>query len=245
VTDTILTQRADAHLMISIDRPDASNRMTDEMILKLTDILRTVSSDISLVTLSATGADFCLGWGVMAAAPAPGSIEAYSRRSDFDVVFDCYSAFRACEAPILGLVQGRAYGFGCAIAALCDLTIASDDATFCVPEMTHNIMPTMVMSALIDRVALKTINHLVLTCETIGAAEAKAAGLVTSVVPAGQMQQKAEAIQARILGTARPAVQNTKEFLRSAINMDVGSAVQYARNMHATVNTSSLLRRKH
>ena len=74
--------------------------------------------------------------------------EAFELRRRNDVVFNCYGAFRRCEIPVIGVVRGRAFGFGCAIAAVCDITLAADTAKFQVPEMAHNIMPTMVMSDL-------------------------------------------------------------------------------------------------
>src|SRR4029450_14088992 len=81
--------------------------------------------------------------------------EAFELRRRNDV--DCYGAFRRCEIPVIGVVRGRAFGFGCAIAAVCDITLAADTAKFQVPEMAHNIMPTMVMSALVDRVSRKAL----------------------------------------------------------------------------------------
>src|SRR5205814_1350023 len=68
---------------------------------------------------------------------------AYARRGFSDVVFDAYGAMRNCPVPIIAVVHGGAHGFGCAIAAACDITIASDKAVFSVPEMAHQIMPTM------------------------------------------------------------------------------------------------------
>src|SRR5262245_65236983 len=66
--------------------------------------------------------------------------EAFELRRRNDVVFNCYGAFRRCEIPVIGVVRGRAFGFGCAIAAVCDITLAANTAKFQVPEMAHNIM---------------------------------------------------------------------------------------------------------
>ena len=74
--------------------------------------------------------------------------------------------------PVIGVVQGRALGFGCAIAAVCDITLASDKAQFQVPEMAHNILPTMVMSSFIDRVPRKAFTYLVYSTAVISAERA-------------------------------------------------------------------------
>ena len=65
------------------------------------------------------------------------------------------------KVPIIAVVHGRALGFGCAIAAACDITLAGDKAKFQVPEMAHNILPTMVMSSFVDRVPRKAMSYLV------------------------------------------------------------------------------------
>ncbi|HAM40980.1 MAG TPA: enoyl-CoA hydratase, partial [Candidatus Omnitrophica bacterium] len=105
------------------------------------------------------------------------------------MVFNCYGAFRRSPIPIVGVVQGRAVGFGCALAALCDITIASDAAKFQLPEMGHNIMPTMAMSALVDRVPRKALMYLVYSTAVIGAERALSFGLVSEVVPAAELDE--------------------------------------------------------
>ena len=104
-----------------------------------------------------------------------------------DVVFDAYGAMRNCPVPIIAVVQGGAHGFGCAIAAACDVTLASDKATFSVPEMAHQIMPTMVMSSFVDRVPRKAMAYLVYSMFEVSAERALSYGIVSDVVPAAQL----------------------------------------------------------
>jgi enoyl-CoA hydratase len=82
--------------------------------------------------LRGAGADFCVGRAVMGATPTKDP-DALERRTFSDVVFNCYGAMRNAKIPIIAVVQGRALGFGCAIAAACDITLASDQAVFQVP----------------------------------------------------------------------------------------------------------------
>jgi enoyl-CoA hydratase len=93
-------------------------------------------------------------------------------RGFFEAVFKCYGAIRNSAVPIIAVVQGRALGFGCAIAAVADITIASDAATFQVPEMAHNILPTMVMSSFVDRIPRKAFTYLVYSTAIISAERA-------------------------------------------------------------------------
>ena len=101
------------------------------------------------------------------------------------MIFNAYGAIRNSPVPVIGVVQGRALGFGCAVAAVCDITLASDKAQFQVPEMAHNILPTMVMSSFVDRVPRKAFTYLVYSTAVIGAERALSFGIVSDVVPAG------------------------------------------------------------
>ena len=146
--------------------------------------------------------------------------------------------------PVIGVVKGRALGFGCAVAAVCDITLAADNAQFQVPEMLHNIMPTMVMSALVDRVPRKALTYFVYSTGMISAARAREAGLVSEVVPLGELDAAVETLCATMLKAPRPARLAVKEYARSALHMDMQGAIDFARNLHATVNSSAAMRPK-
>src|SRR5262249_62277741 len=77
------------------------------------------------------------------ARPPGAPPEAFELRGRNDVVFNCYGAFRRCEIPVIGVVRGRAFGFGCAIAAVCDITLAAHPSNFQVTGMAHPHKTTM------------------------------------------------------------------------------------------------------
>ncbi len=147
-------------LRITLNQPERGNAVTDDMVRELTKLIRQAPKKSDIVVLRGAGKDFCVGRAGMGARPAV-EPTAYTRRNFSDVVFDAYGAMRNCPIPIIAVVQGGAHGFGCAIAAACDITIASDKAKFSVPEMAHQIMPTMVMSSFVDRVPRKAMAYLV------------------------------------------------------------------------------------
>ena len=140
----------------------------------------------------------------------------YERRAFSDVVFNCYGAMRDAKVPIIAVVQGRALGFGCAIAAACDITLASDAAVFQVPEMAHNILPTMVMSSFVDRVPRKAMSYLVYSQAEIGPERALSFGIVSDVVPAAELDAAVETLCAAILKAPQPAIHGVKEYVKTA-----------------------------
>jgi enoyl-CoA hydratase len=225
-------------LRVTINHPERGNAMTDAMAAALTRIIEGAAQQASVMVLRGAGDDFCIGRhrAPGAAPPPPG--DALDRREASDTIFNCYGSFRRAAIPIIGLVQGRAAGFGCALAALCDITIAGERAQFQVPEYAHNIMPTMVMSALIDRVGRKALGYLVYSTAVIGAERALAFGLASEVVPHGGLDDAAERICKMILKAPRSATEAVKDYLRNAPDMAIAGAVDFARNVHATINSS-------
>jgi enoyl-CoA hydratase len=239
----ILSKQDGPVLNVTLNRPERSNAVSDEMVVELTSILVGADKTSNLVVLRGAGNDFCIGRAAMGATPKK-EPDALERRTFSDVVFDCYGALRTCKVPVIAVVQGRALGFGCAMAAACDITLAGDRAVFQVPEMAHNILPTMVMSSFVDRVPRKAMSYLVYSQAEITAERALSFGIVSDVVPAARLDEAVETLCAAILKAPRPAILGVKEYVRTAPDMAVFGAVEFARNLHATINSSSEMRRK-
>ena len=238
MADQILTARKGPVLEITLNRPEIGNAASDAMAVELTKLLLGAGESSEIVVLRGAGEDFCVGRETMGKRPPGAQPEALELRRRNDVVFNCYGAFRRCEVPVIGVVKGRAFGFGCAIAAVCDITLAADTAKFQVPEMAHNIMPTMVMSALIDRVHRKALSYLVYSTKTISAERALSYGLASEVVPEAELDATVDRICQMILKAPRIATEAVKDYMRSAPDMAIAGAVDYARNLHATINAS-------
>jgi enoyl-CoA hydratase len=239
MADHVLTARKGPVLEITLNRPEIGNAASDAMAIELTKLLLSAGESAEIVVLRGAGDDFCVGRETMGKRPPGAPPEALELRRRNDVVFNCYGAFRRCEVPVIGVVKGRAFGFGCAIAAVCDITLAADTAKFQVPEMAHNIMPTMVMSALVDRVPRKALTYLVWSTAIVTPARAREAGIVSEVHPAAELDKAVEALCAQIMKAPRPARVGCKDYARTALDMDVTGAIDYARSIHAVINSSS------
>lgn len=237
MAEHLLHQRDGDVTTITLNRPEIGNRLSDPTIGELAGMIDGAAADSRLIVLKAAGEEFCLGREAMGKRGAP--IEAYDFRGRSETIFNCYDAFRRSKAPIVGVVQGRAAGFGCALAALCDVTFASEKARFQVPEMAHHIMPTIAMSALIDRVPRKALLYMVYSTEEIDARQALAFGLASCVVAHEKLDAEAARLVEKLKTFPLPAVMAVKEYARFAYGMDTAAANDFAKNVHATVNSSS------
>ena len=240
MADPVLVQKEGEITTITLNRPESGNRQTDAIWAQVTEMLNEAGKTSRAIVLKGTGEDFCLGREAMG-QPAPVQ-EAYGVRDRSETIFNLYGAFRNARAPIIGVVQGRAVGLGCALAALCDITLASDRARFQFPETAHRIMPTIAFSALVDRVPRKAAVFLIYSAQEINAEKALAFGLASDVVVAAELESAVARLLQHFSTMPLPAVWAVKEYARSAFGIGAQAATDLARNLHATINSFSGMR---
>src|SRR5262249_25493050 len=136
-------------LRITLCREDCA--VSDGMAGRMGEALLRAHETSDAVLLTAAGPDFCTGR--IREGDGPPSPEAYARRPEYDAIFGSYAAIRSAQVPVVAAIKGRAMGYGTAVAALCDVSFSSATATFNIPELQHNGMPTMVVSALARRLS--------------------------------------------------------------------------------------------
>jgi enoyl-CoA hydratase len=239
MAEPVLMQRDDDITTITLNRPEAGNRQTDTVWTQVTQLFDDAAKSSRLILFKGAGEDFCLGREAMGQAQPGPAPEAYAVRDRAETIFNLYGAFRNSRAPIIGIVQGRAVGLGCALAALCDITIASDKARFSFPETAHRIMPTIAFSALVDRVPRKAATFMMYSAQEIDAYKALMFGLASNVVPANEIDGVVATLVEHMKSMPLAAVLALKEYARAAFGMSTQGATDFARNLHATVNSFS------
>jgi enoyl-CoA hydratase len=110
--------------------------------------------------------------------------------------------------------------------------------------MLHNILPTMVMSALADRATRKALTYLVYSTKAVSAERALSYGIVSDVVPHATLEAEVKTLCEKILQAPPIATEGVKDYLRHALTLDIPAAIDYARNLHAVVNSSREIRPK-
>jgi enoyl-CoA hydratase len=241
MADPVLMQKNGEITTILLNRPEAGNRQTDATWAQVTEMLNQAGKTSRAILFKGAGEDFCLGREAMGQQPTT-LLEAYSVRDRSETIFNLYGAFRNSAAPIIGVVQGRAVGLGCALAALCDITIAADKARFQFPETAHRIMPTIAFSALVDRVPRKAATFLIYSAQEIDAQKALTFGLASDVVPPRELDAAVDKLLDHFNRMPLAAVLAVKEYSRAAFGIGTQAATDFARNLHATVNSFSGMR---
>jgi enoyl-CoA hydratase len=239
VSDFVRCEKSAGVTSITLNRADCGNLVSNAMGAEIAGMLD-AAADSRLIVLRGAGDDFCLGRdtaAMRAAGPLKTALDV--RRGNTEPALLVYGAFRRTTVPVLGIVQGRAIGFGCALAGLCDITIAGEDARFQLPEMDHGIPPCLAMSALIGNLTPKAIMYLVYSTELIDAQRALTMGLVSKLVPARDLAHEVDAFIKKTLSRVPAAVPAVKEYMRSAPRMEPQAAADFGSNLLAGVLSSA------
>ncbi len=193
---------------IHLDRADKKNALTAAMYRAMTAALAEASTraDIDAVLIAGNGDAFCAGNDIKDFLGGPEGGAA---------AFDFIRAIAAFDKPIVAAVQGLAVGVGTTMLLHCDLVYAAPDARFVMPFVNLGIVPEAASSLLAPAI----MGHakaaaMLLLGEPMDAEGADKAGLVTAIVPAGQLLAHARA-KAIALTTRPPrALAHTRRLMK-------------------------------
>ena len=239
MTEQILVARKGDVTILTLNRPDKGNRVSTDMGREMARLCGLAAENGSkLIVLRANGADFCVGRDTAGVAEGGDMTALDIRNHNADPALAFYDSFLATPIPIIGVVHGLADGMGCALAALCDITLAADTARFRVPEMNRDIPPALVMTAFRDRVPRKAIGYLIWSRDEIDAATAREFGIVSKIVPEAALDAELAALCDRLEGNSLESICMIKEYLNNALDMNRAAAQRFASNLMSAVMAS-------
>jgi len=219
-------QRAAGVTEIRMNRPEKHNAFDETLIAELTAAFAAVSTDdtVRVVILSAAGQSFSagadLGWMKrMADQPR----EANER--DSMAFADLMSAIDTCPKPVLGLVQGAAFGGGVGLTACCDIVIASEAASFSLSEVRLGLIPAVISPYVAAAIGPRACRRYFLTAERFDAATARELGLVHEVVPAAELDAARDRMLGHLLKGGPQALRAAKELVTRVANAKIDEAL--------------------
>jgi enoyl-CoA hydratase/carnithine racemase len=149
-------------------------------------------------------------------------------------------AFARIEVPIIAAVNGPAIGAGCDLACMCDIRIAGESAKFAESFVKVGIIPGDGGAWLLPRIlGMSRAAEMALTGDTIDAQQALAWGLVSRVVPDGELMAAARSLAARITVNPPYAVRMTKRLMREGQSMSLESLLTLSGAMQSLAHATS------
>src|ERR1700676_2178035 len=210
---------------LTIDNSLKLNVLNRALMIEIVDAITRLEADMTLRLVIVSGA----GERAFVGGADIGEIAGLDRDSARDfitLVHRMCDGFRRLPVPVIARIDGYALGAGLELAAACDLRVASERATFGMPEVRIGI-PSVVEAALLPQlIGHGRARRLLLTGEAIGAAEALSWGLVDAVAPPEQLDAAVERFAAAILAGGPQAIRLQKELIRAWEDLPTSAAVE-------------------
>jgi enoyl-CoA hydratase len=231
----ILVETRGAVGIVRLDRPEALNALSAGMIAEIVRAIDGFEADRKISAVIITGSDKAFAAGADIKEMAELSfVEAYLQEH-------AAALERVAHArkPIVAAVAGYCLGGGCELAMMCDIVIAAENAKFGQPEITLGIMPGIGGTQRLPRAIGKAkAMDLILTGRMMEAAEAESSGLVSRVVPVGDLMETAQDIADKIARHSQPILMMAKEAVNRSFEMRLGEGVRFERRLfHAMFAT--------
>jgi methylglutaconyl-CoA hydratase len=239
----ILYQIEERIARITLNAPEQRNALTYAMVRELITALRQAEADdsVRVVLLSGAGKHFSAGGNLQEFAAEIENPAFYHWQSG-DLWEELFTLIPRLTKPVVAAVRGYALAGGTGLAALCDLTLASDEAKFGLTEINIGLFPLIVLPALRRAVGDKKALELALTGAIIEAAEAASIGLVNRVAPEVELDETALALARDLAGKSPQALQLGKRLFWDTAGMTYEQALAHGRSIRVNYMLSEDLR---
>ncbi|WP_425046152.1 crotonase/enoyl-CoA hydratase family protein [Primorskyibacter sp. S87] len=199
---------------LTLNRPEKHNAMSAQMLNDLTQAAGRLAGDdtVRVVVLTGAGKTFCaggdLGWmqAQMAADPE-------TRFREARKLAEMLQALNTLPKPLIGAVQGNAFGGGVGMASVCDVTIGVDDLKMGLTETRLGLIPATIGPYVVARMGEARARRVFMSARLFDAAEAVKLGLLARIVPASDLAEAVEAEVLPYLSCAPGAVASAKQLV--------------------------------
>lgn len=221
----VSVRREGAVATVVWSRPERRNAIGREVCAELTPALEALANtDCAVVAMRSAGAPFCAGWDV--GDFEGGAVSTPEAAADF---FKPGRALLAALANLpqitLAVVEGKALGFGVSLLARCDLVVAAASAEIGLPEIRRGMPPATVLPEILSVMTPRAALAYSITGRNVGAAEARADGLVTHVVDDAKLESFGVELAAQMAGYGT-ALRETKKLVRRLAATPEGDRVK-------------------
>ena len=218
----------DGLLLVTLNRPHVANAMNTQMgrdLLAFWDAVNAAPNQQRCIILTGAGEKaFCAGGDLKERDGM--SDEAWQEQH---LLFERMTrAFVGCPVPVIGAVNGAAYGGGCEMALCCDFAYGSETARFALTEVTLGIMPGAAGTQNLPRaVGERRAKEIILSGRPFTAREACEWGMLNRVCAPAALLEEAIATGRRIAENAPIAIRQAKHAIHFGMQMDLHSGMMF------------------
>ncbi len=217
---TLYDLRYDA-AWITLNQPEKRNALSDDVVVGLLAHLRAAIDDprVRAIVITGAGSAFCAGADLKS-----GGVRAGDDEPPFVTVM---KTIWESPKPVVGRINGPAFGGGVGLAAACDITVAAESAMLSFSEVRIGVIPAMISVVVIPKLGIQNTMWLFLTGERFDARRAVDLGLIHRAVPAGELDSAVEDVLGMIRLGGPNAIRAAKQLVRRIPEMSMDDGFRY------------------
>src|SRR5437867_6934139 len=236
----LIEKRTRQITVVTLNRPERRNALTNELLTELTGAINVVSEEPHqrILILCGAGAAFCTGMDLKAAI-------SQSAHTMAELVAKTLLTLSQTRLLTIAAVHGAAVAGGAGIMSACDFVVAAKGTKIGYPEVRRGLVAGLVMTFLRRQVGERNMRELLLGSELIDAERAKEIGLVNRVVAPDSVMSEAQGFAESVLQGAPSALEQTKQLIDElwwrSVKQDVHLALKYHMQARESVDRKSVV----
>jgi enoyl-CoA hydratase len=231
---SIVYQKIEAVGMVTINRPEASNAINEQVAEELASICQDISIDEGVKVVIITGAGqkaFSVGSDLKQLKSKKDAEEAR--------LLSVAAPVATLKCPTIAAINGDALGQGLELALACDIRIAVDKARFALPHIASGLMPWDGATQRLSRlVGITSAMEMVLTGESIDAREAQRLGLLTKVVASEELMPLAKSMAQAMAAQSPLALSFAKEAINKGMDLTLEQGLRLEADLYFLLHTT-------
>jgi len=207
---------------VALNRHEVHNAMNERLIKELTTCFKELANDekTKVIILTGKGESFCAG----ADLNWMKSMVMYSKEEnirDSKLLLDMYETIYSCPKPVIGKINGHAFGGGLGLIAVCDVNIASIGSKFAFSEVKLGIMPSVISTYVVKRIGLANMRRLFITGERFNSEYAKEIGLIDFITEKDDFNSTVERYVDQLKSSSPKAIKEIKNLVNNYKKLDI------------------------
>jgi enoyl-CoA hydratase len=224
----VLVHREGRVGLVQLNRPDALNALSPDLMKELVDALEAFNQDDSIGAIVLTGGEKVFAAGA--------DIKRMAEASAVDMLLmdqlARWDRIRKLHKPVIAAINGFALGGGCELAMMCDIIVAGENAKFGQPEINIGVIPGAGGTQRLTRAVGKAkAMELILTGRQFSAQEAYEMGLISKVVPPEVTIDEAKTLAKTIAEKPPIAVRLAKDAILKSFDTTIEGGLDYERKL--------------
>ena len=215
---------------IILNRPQRKNALNARLMKDIVDALWEMDRDekVKVIVIKGQGNVFCAGADMEELIAGDSIME---KRAHKENVSNMIEAIGRVSKLVIAQVDGYALAGGCGLAIACDMVIASETATFGLPEIHRALFPMTIMAPISRAIGWKKGMEWYFVGDNISGKQAAELGLVNYAVPSEELEAKTRELAGKIADKSIAALRLGKEAFYTMRDMEYFTALRYLKDM--------------